>query len=194
MLDVVATQFPDPENIKSILSDLPVAKATNSYTRVVDGRLELAPGASGTPKSTDKFCFRFWLISRKHVDTINSIFLDNILRCKSVVFGLTAPFKRTLDAYITTTTYGFKAAGIGEHGARDSRLVCLQKLSAVLKMLGSKTVPVWFDKDEESSEPFIQSFDDVWLEMIKKLLGDGDESFSESETNSFWQAYYTLGT
>jgi hypothetical protein len=61
-------------------------------------------------------------------------------------------------------------------------------------MLGSKTVSVWFDKDEESSEPFIQSFDDVWLEMMKKILGGGDESFLESEMNPFWQAYYTLGT
>jgi hypothetical protein len=61
-------------------------------------------------------------------------------------------------------------------------------------MLGSKSVPVWFDKDEEGREPFVQSFDDVWLEMVKKLFEDGDESFSESEITPFWQTYYTLGT
>jgi len=194
MLNAAATQFPNPENVRSILSDLPVAKATNSYTRVVNGRLELEPGESGTPRSNNKFCFRFWPISTKHVDTINSVFLDNLLRCKSVVFGSKPPFKRTLEAYMTTSAHGFKKVGIGEHGARVSRLACLEKLSAVLKMLGSESVPVWFDKDEEERELFVQSFDDVWLEMVKKLFEDGDESFSESETTPFWQAYYTLGT
>ncbi|KIX97796.1 uncharacterized protein Z520_06574 [Fonsecaea multimorphosa CBS 102226] len=193
MLDAVATQFPDPEKVKSILSDLPVAKATNSYTRVVDGRLELAPGASGTSQSSDKFCFRFWPISTKHVDTINSIFLDNLLRCKSVVFASAAPFKRTLEAYMSTSAYGFKTVGTGEHGARNSRLVCLEKLSSVLKLLGSKTVPVWFTKDQESRGPFIQSFDDVWLEMMKRILRDGEEFSSESEKSPFLQTYHVLG-
>jgi hypothetical protein len=59
MLDAVATQFPDAENVKSILSDLPVAKATNSYTRVVDGRLELAPGALGIRNLLINFAFGF---------------------------------------------------------------------------------------------------------------------------------------
>lgn len=95
---------------------------------------------------------------------------------------------------MTTSAHGFKTVGVGEHGARTSRLACLEKLSAVLKMLESKSVPVWFNKDKEESEPFVQSFDDVWLEMVKKLFEDCDESFSESETTPFWQAYYTLGT
>jgi hypothetical protein len=108
MHDAAATQFPN-RKVKSILADLPVAKATNTYTRVVNGRLELAPGESGTPRSKDRFCFRFWPISTKHVDTINSIFLDNLLRCNSIVFGSTPPFRRTLEAYMTTRAHGFKA-------------------------------------------------------------------------------------
>jgi len=62
----------------------------------------------------------------------------------------------------------------------------------VLELLGSKTVPVWFDQDEKSREPFTQSFDDFWLEMMKEFHGNGDVSFSESETTPFWQAYYAL--
>jgi hypothetical protein len=99
-----------------------------------------------------------------------------------------------MEAYMTTSAYGFKTVGAGEHGGRVSRFACLEKLSAVLKMLGSKTVPVWFDKDEERREPFVQSFDDVWREVMKKILEDGDESFSESDMTPFWQVYYTLGT
>ena len=194
MIDAVATQFPDPKKVKSILSDLPVAKATNSYTRVVNGRLELAPGASRTLRRDDKFHFRFWPISTKHVDTINSIFLDNLLRCKSVVFSSCAPFKRTLESYMSMPARGFRKTGIGEHGHKDARLTCLKKLSTVLEMLGSKTVPVWSAEEEESKEPFIQSFDDVWVEMMKKMLGAGDEFDSESAMIPFWQVYYTLGT
>ncbi|KAK5046206.1 hypothetical protein LTR84_008663 [Exophiala bonariae] len=192
-LNAVAVQFPQPEKVKSILSDLPVAKATNSYTRVVNGRVELAPGESGQPRSNDKFCFRFWPISTKHVDTINSVFLDNLLRSKSIVFGSTHPLKRTLESYMTTAADGFKTVGTGEHGARVGRLACIEKLSAVLKMLGSKTTAVWFDKDEERGEPFTQSFDDVWLSMMTKCFENSDKSISEPEKIPFWQAYYTLG-
>lgn len=64
-LEVAAAQFPNPENVKSILADLPVAKAMNSYVRVTNGRLELAPGETGKPRNNDKFSFRFWPIERR---------------------------------------------------------------------------------------------------------------------------------
>jgi len=194
LLKAAAVSFPNPENVKSILSDLPVAKATNSYSRVVNGRLELAPGESGIPHSNDRFCFRFWPISTKHVDTINSIFLDNLLESKRVVFGSHSAFKRTLEAYMTSSAHGFKKVGVGEHRAPVSRLACLEKLSAVLKMLGSKSVPVWLEKGEEDGKLLIQSFDDMWLEMMKKIFEDVDEPFQGFETTSFWQAYHILGT
>ena len=174
-----AAHFPDPENVKSILSDLPVAKVTNSYTKVVRGRLALAPGASGIPRSDDRFCFRFCPISTKHVDTINSVFLDNLLRCKSVVFGSTFSFKQTLEAYMTTSADGFKKVNIGQHGAPVSCLTCLEKVFAVLKILGSTTVPVWLDEDEEGRENAVQSFDDTWLEMVSRILEGGEEFFPQ---------------
>jgi hypothetical protein len=59
MLYRSSTQFLEPENIRSILKDLPVTKATNSYLRVVNSRLELALGESGTPQFRDRFTFRF---------------------------------------------------------------------------------------------------------------------------------------
>jgi hypothetical protein len=192
--NAAATQFPKPENAKSILLDLPVMKATNSYTRVVNGRLGLMAGESGTPRSQHKFFFQFWPISTRHVDTINSIFLDNLSQSKSVVFSSKESFKRTLESYMTTSAHGFKKIGVGEHRAQFSRLDRLKKLSAVLKMLGSKSVPIWSEQDGTESEPFIQSFDDVWLEVMKKLLQEGDESSIGSVTAAFWQAYCVLGT
>jgi hypothetical protein len=138
MQKAAAIQFPNPESVKSILADLPVMKVKNSYTRVINGRLGLMASESGIPPAQDNFCFRFWPISTKHVDTINSIFLDNLLRCRSVVFSSNASFKRTLESYMTSSAYGFKKVGVGEYRAQSSRLACLEKLSVVLKMLGRK--------------------------------------------------------
>lgn len=94
---------------------------------------------------------------------------------------------------MTTPAHGFKTVGVGEHGAKVSRLACLEKLSAVLKMLGS-SIPVCFDKDGVERESYVQSFDDNWLEVMKKLFDGDDETLSEYKTTPFWQAYFILGT
>src|SRR3569833_346304 len=160
-LEAAAVQFPNPDNVKSILADLPVAKAMNSYARVINGRLDLAPGETGKPQNSDKFSFRFWPIKRRHVDIINSIFLDNILRCKSVVFRTSSSFTRTLEEYMTTGSYGFKQVGLGERRARFSRRTGLEKLSVVLKALGSNKTPIWHDDEEARKRSYVQSIDDL---------------------------------
>lgn len=193
MHDAAAAQFPNPGCIQSILSDLPVARAQNSYTRVVNGKLELAPGASGILQSNDRFCFRFWPITSKHMNTINSIFLDNLSQCKSVVFSSKASFKQTLEAYMTASSHDFKNVGYGERGARINRLTCLQMLSTVLTMLGSKSVPVWFTDEQVENKQTVKSFDDIWLDIMKRMLGDGGVALPDSETAPFWQVYYSLG-
>ena len=190
-LEGAAAQFPNPDKIKSILADLPVAKAMNSLTRVVKDQLELAPGETGKPRSSDKFLFRFWPIERRHVDVINSISLDNILHCKSVVFRTASSFTRTLEDYLTNTSYGFKIVGVGERGARISRLAGLEKLSAVLKAFGSNETPIWHDDKETREWSYTQLVDDVWLDIVKKIVGRGmGFPFAESP---FWQTYRTLG-
>ncbi|KAG7404066.1 hypothetical protein Forpe1208_v015793 [Fusarium oxysporum f. sp. rapae] len=192
-LEGAAVQFPRPENVKSILADLPVAKAMNSYMKAVDGKLELAPGETGKARHSDKFCFRFWPIKRKHVYIINSIFLDNVLHCKSIVFRSAPSFKRTLEAYMTTDLYGFKKVGVGERGARISRRMCLQKLSTVLKALGSDNAPIWHDDVEANQSSYLQSIDDSWLEIMKKFLKRSMDSASEFRESHFWGIYSTLG-
>jgi hypothetical protein len=68
-----ASQFPNPGIVNSILADLPVSKATNSYTTIMHNRLRFVPGASGAPRLDDKFFFRFWPIGTKHVERINQM-------------------------------------------------------------------------------------------------------------------------
>jgi hypothetical protein len=186
-LKAAAVQLPNPEKAKSILADLPVAKAMSSQVRVVNSRLELAPGETGQRRGSDKFEFLFWPIKRKHVDIINSIFLDNVLHCKSIVFRSEAPFTRALEAYLTTGSYGFKTLGVGEHGARTSRLICLEKLSVVLRDLGSDKTPVWHDNEEARQECHVRSLDDIWLDMFK-----ASEGLMNLEESSLFKIYSTL--
>lgn len=194
ILEAAAVQFPNPERIKSILADLPVAKAVNSHLRVVNGRLELAPGETGKRRSNDKFSFLFWPIKRKHVDIINSIFLDNVLHCKSIVFRSVLPFTRTLEVYMATDKYGFKRLGLGEHGAMNSRLICLEKLSVVLRSLGSDRTPVWHDDEEARQQVHVSSVDDTWLDIIKVYSKSSKSSKSiKWEGSPFFKIYSTLG-
>ncbi|OBT57544.1 hypothetical protein VE04_02968 [Pseudogymnoascus sp. 24MN13] len=186
MLFAAAAQFPNPESVRSILEDLPVAKAMNSYSRVVNSRLELAPGESGTPHFKDKFTFRFWPISTKHMNIINSIFLDNLLSCNSIVFGSEIPFRQTLEAYMTTQTHGFKNIGVGEYGAKTTRLSCLEKLAIVLKKLGVENVPTFCDETREENKPVIRSLDDDWIEVFKRLF-EGSTGVFDSSEEPFWQ-------
>jgi hypothetical protein len=192
-LEAAATQFPNPETVKSILADLPVAKAMKSSTGAMNGRREAAQGETGKSQSTDKFCFRFWPIEKRHVGIINSIFLDNILHCKSIVFRSSPSFMRTLEGYMTSRSYGFKTVGVGEHRARISRRIGLEKLSIVLKALGSDKLPVWNDDQHARKSVCIRSVDDLWLDQTKKLLGNGSECALEPTASSFWETYRTLG-
>lgn len=191
MLDAASAQFPEPENVKSILEDLPVAKAMNSYAIVVNSRLELAPGESGTPQCRDTFTFRFWPISTNHMNIINSIFLDNLLHCNSIVFRSRIPFRQTLEAYMNTQVHGFKKIGVGEYGAKTTRLACLNKLSTVLEKLGVEKVPIFCDETGEGNKPFRCSLDDQWLEVFKRMFEGAEEFFDSSEP--FWQTYRLLG-
>lgn len=191
MLDAASAQFPEPENVKSILEDLPVAKAMNSYARVVNSRLELAPGESGTPQCRDTFTFRFWPISTNHMNIITSIFLDNFLHCNSIVFGSRIPFRQTLEAYMNTQVHGFKEIGVGEYGAKTTRLACLNKLSTVLEKLGVEKVPIFCDETGDGNKPFRRSLDDQWLEAFKRMFEGAEEFFDSSEP--FWQTYRLLG-
>lgn len=194
LLEGAAVQFSKTENVKSILADLPVAKATNSYTRIVNDQLELEPGASAKPHGKDRFCFRFWPIERRHVDIINSIFLDNTLRCTSVAFRSVPSFTRTLETYLTADCHGFKKVGVGELHARTGRRECLQKLSLVLKALGSDVAPLWHEDEGARTSHSLMSLDDVWIDMIKILLGRGVEFSPGTDSSAFFSTYNSLGT
>ena len=93
---------------------------------------------------------------------------------------------------MTTQVHGFKKIDVGEHGAKTTRLACLQKLAIVLKKLGVENVPIFSDETGKGSKPFTHSLDDDWLEVFKRMFEGTEESFDRSES-LFWQTYRLLG-
>ncbi|KAH6669779.1 hypothetical protein B0J14DRAFT_671381 [Halenospora varia] len=183
-----------PEALEDKDSKIKKARQQILYTAVVvvNNRLKLAPGESGTPQFRDRFTFRFWPISTNHMNIINSIFLDNLLHCNSIVFGSKTPFRQTLEAYINTQAHGLKKIGVGEYGAKTTRLACLEKLTIVLKKLGVKNVLIFCDEIGEGNKPFIRSLDEEWLEVFRRMFEGAEESFASSKA-PFWQTYHSLG-
>lgn len=87
-------------NVQSLLSDLPITKARNNYSEIVDGHLQFKEGENGTRRKDHKFYFRYFPINTEHVHTINGIFLQNAYVCSRVVFGTKDNLSRTLEAHL----------------------------------------------------------------------------------------------
>lgn len=178
----VGADFPNAQLPESLLADLPIAKATSSYAKSVDGKLEPMPGFTGTFKRGDKFYFRFYPISSKDVDTINATFLDNASASKSVAYGSEVAFRRTLEAYMSLRTDGFKICTELAQDTVMSRRACLHRLSNILKQLGSTIAPVY----TAGYASYIRSTDDMCVNLMSSLPIPADESLS-------CQAYILLG-
>ncbi len=91
--------------------------------------------------------------------------------------------------YMTADSNGFKNVGVGERGARISRRECLEKLSVVLRSLGSDKIPVWCEDNETAKASCVVSLDDVCLKVMKAI---GPET--GFATTPFGKVYCGLGT
>lgn len=128
-----------PADANSILADLPIAKARNSYSTILDGRIELADGEDGSFRPHHKFYFRFFAISSDHVNKINCIMLDESYRISTIAFKSRLPARKTIEYYLSKPCkikhpYIFKMIG---DDPDDQRLLFLKKLEQIPKQLGS---------------------------------------------------------
>ena len=95
-----------PDSAGSCLEDLPIAKARNNYSRVVNGRTELLT----TKISRDKhvFYFKIFPLETRHVQKINSILLEEALGTIALVYKSPESLRRALEFYLADDTEGFK--------------------------------------------------------------------------------------
>lgn len=156
LLQLNAIQHVDPLRANSMLEDLPVTKARNSYTKLENGRITLLDGEDGSLRSCHKFCFRFFPIPTEHVNKINGIMLEESFTTSKIVFKSKLGVRKTLEYYLSmpcdseqNRTFSFKTFG---DAPNDPRLVCLKKLEQAAKQLGSNTTAVYQLRTSEVNE------------------------------------------
>jgi hypothetical protein len=172
--------------VKSLLSDLPITKARNNYSEIVNGRLQLNEDEDGKRRKDHKFCFKYFPIDPKHVHTINRVFLQNAYICSRVVFGTKDSLSRTLEAHLTAPS------NIITGSDADLQLKFMKKLAAVSKSLGSEEESVW----REEPTPEVRDYEGSRLKILemrrlcsKVIQGD----WKYDTDNESMQIYKSLG-
>ncbi|KAK0643888.1 hypothetical protein B0T16DRAFT_190532 [Cercophora newfieldiana] len=132
---VVLDDVYGPGMARSLLEDLPVAKAQNSYCRFVNNQFEWIGDKIPGRRKDDKFYFTIFPLPSKHVNTINTILLDNASYCSSVVFNDTAAFTKTLEWFLAAPCFMAKTVTGWD---KDVRGKLFDKLETLSRSLGSK--------------------------------------------------------
>ncbi|KAF5610696.1 uncharacterized protein FSUBG_2957 [Fusarium subglutinans] len=118
---------------KSILETLPVHKAINSYSTLVNGVLRKRPGWDGQLRQTDTFSFPFFEISTHHARIMNGLLLDHAFHGRTIIFNKKATFFDLLEWFLTEPCEVGKRLG-GEHHAEQMRY--LSQLTALMHAQG----------------------------------------------------------
>lgn len=143
-----------PLKANSVLADLPVTKARNSYTRLVGGRVFLLDGEDESHRLYHKFCFRFFPISAEHVNKINCIMLAESYTTSKIVFKSKLLVRKTLEYYLSMPceqngVYSYK---VFNNVPNSPALMCLRKLEQAAKLLGSNVTAVYHPGSSEVTE------------------------------------------
>jgi hypothetical protein len=186
MFKLNAVQHSRPSEAVSFLADLPINKPRNSYTRIVDGRVEPLDGrADGSRRVDDKFCFRFFPLVTEHVNKINAIVLEESHSISGIVFKSHTGLQRALEYYLPTSIApGFKLCG---DTADDPRLRLLKKLEQLVNKIGSDVTTVYntMNQQQTNQELHIEEHEEIWAQIIEKKL--------PKEPTETMQLYIKLG-
>ncbi|KAI1013645.1 hypothetical protein LB503_010629 [Fusarium chuoi] len=105
---------------KSILEDLPVYKAVDSYSTLVNGVLRKRPDWDGQLCQTDTFSFPFFKISMHHGRVMNGLLLGHAFHGRTIIFNKKAAFFDLLEWFVTEPCDVGKRLG-GEYHAEQMR-------------------------------------------------------------------------
>jgi hypothetical protein len=89
------------------LTDLPVERPQTSYDPLDRGS-SLLEGKKPWLKNEDTFIFNFFLLTRQHVQLINSLFLEEAYKTQAIVFRTRSAFLRAVEAYLRLDMPGLK--------------------------------------------------------------------------------------
>ncbi|KAJ4132144.1 hypothetical protein NW765_013957 [Fusarium oxysporum] len=180
---------------KSILEDVPVHKAINSYSTLLNGILRKRPGWDGQLRQTDIFSFPFFKIPTHHARIINGLLLDHAFHGLTIIFNKKDPFLDLLEWFLTEPCEVGKRLG-GQHHAEQMRY--LARLTALMHAEGRNISlhitngPINYDLDIESYKN--QNNDAArWLESLEKSHASGEkveknrEKGPDTKVDAGWQ-------
>jgi len=147
LADIVARY--GPSHGKSCLEDLPVERAGNNYSKVVNRKPVLLP--TRIRPENHKFYFRFFGIDTSHVQIINIIMIEEAYNTNMMLYKELEGLKRALEAYLLTDMPGFKRlANMSSNfddpycipkgtmpSIEETRVAYIQGLEKVARSLGS---------------------------------------------------------
>lgn len=125
-----AIQHTHPSQIGKLLRDLPIGKALNSYSSIVNGGIVL--NKNGILGAKDTFGFRFFPIPEEYVTKINSVMLEESHRIDLIVFNNKRAAQKTISGYL---------ASRGEFDINSDRARFIQKLKQAANLLGADLPP-----------------------------------------------------
>ncbi len=186
MVKFNAIQHGRPSAAISTLADLPITKPRNSYTKIVDGRVELLDGRDMSRQVDDRFCFRFFPLMTKHVNKINAIMLEESHSISNVVFKSHAGLRMALEYYLTMPTdHGFKICG---GMPDDPRFRLLKKLEHLVNEMGSDVTAVYNTQNQEQL-----NHENYYKEEHEEILTQILEENLRKEPTETMQLYFKLG-
>ena len=106
LLDMTKSMHLNPNAAGSWLEDLPITKARNNHSRVVNGKTE--PVRTRMSKDKHIFYFPFFALEHEHVQKINMICLEQAFHTVAIVYKSPENLRAALDSYLTDKTPGFK--------------------------------------------------------------------------------------
>jgi Protein of unknown function (DUF4238) len=105
-VEKICNEYEDPTMARSCLADLPVKRPQPSYPRF--RRVSATHPSQHRLRETDTFTFEFFKLESHHVQLINSIFLEQAIDTRAIVFKSENGLRRALEAYLGCSTPGFK--------------------------------------------------------------------------------------
>ncbi|KAK5993789.1 hypothetical protein PT974_07226 [Cladobotryum mycophilum] len=138
----------DP-NTKSMLHDLPVGKARNDYSAMVNGRIEIKPDWDGKLRNTDRFYFPFFRIPTSDVQKINGLLLDRAFNSSRIMFGHQNSLLDLLQWFLEEPCEVGKRI---ESESADRQIKYLKNLGELVKSLGQDVNPVWIEPPTTTAE------------------------------------------
>ena len=167
-LEQIAAQHSRPIDGRSLFEDLPISKARNTYTRIVNGRVELLDGEDGSHRSLHKFCFRFFPLPTKYVALMNFVMLENAHCTSTIVFNTHRVLFATLKRYLTTSCEppngGCFKTILGEDG--EQRLRFLKKLEILAGGPDNKLV---YSSGVQKTNPQVSGYQQYLFVLLCRL-------------------------